>query len=178
MSEFVQPRLGANVYIAPTAYVGGDVVIGDQSTLMHHVVVRGDVAPIRIGAHVGIQDGAIVHTDKGTPLELADDVGLGHRAVVHCRKIGPRTLIGIGAIVLDDCEIGSCCVIAAGTVVTPGTIVPDGSVMMGVPGVRVRDVTDRDLATIDEVIQSYLDLNRLHTANLFPNITNSRPNAH
>jgi len=170
MSEILRPVLGRDVYIAPTSYVGGDVVIGDQSTVMHHVMIRGDIAPIRIGARVNVQDGVVIHTPHGTPLDIADDVGIGHRAIVHCRRIGTRTLIGMGAILLDDCEIGSRCIIAAGTVLSPKTLVPDGSVVMGVPGKVVREVTNRDLQAIDHVVQSYLELGRLHAAGLFPNI--------
>src|SRR3990172_2643029 len=173
MSEIFRPILGRDVYIAPTSYVGGDVVIGDQSTVMHHVMIRGDIAPIRIGARVNVQDGGILHTPRGTPLDIADDVGIGHRAIVHCRRIGPRTLIGMGAILLDDCEIGSRCVIAAGTVLSPKTLVPERSVVIGVPGKVVRQVTDRDLKVIDHVVRSYLELGRLHAAGRFPNIASS-----
>jgi len=171
MSEIMRPVLGRDVYIAPTSYVGGDVVIGDQSTVMHHVMIRGDIAPIRIGARVNVQDGSILHTPWGTALDIADDVGIGHRAIVHCRRVGPRTLIGMGAILLNDCEIGSRCIVAAGALLSPKTVVPDGSVVMGVPGKVVREVTDRDLQTIDHVVQSYLELGRLHAAGQFPNIT-------
>jgi len=173
MNEIIRPVLGRDVYIAPTSYVGGDVVIGDYSTVMHHVMIRGDIAPIRIGARVNVQDGAIVHTPHGAPLDIGDDVGIGHRAIVHCRRVGPRTLIGMGAILLDDCEIGSRCLIAAGTLLPPETIIPDGSVVMGVPGKIVREVTDRDLRAIDHVVQSYLELGRLHAAGRFPNIASS-----
>ncbi len=165
-----RPVLGRDVYIAPTSYVGGDVVIGDQSTVMHHVMIRGDIAPIRIGARVNVQDGSILHTARGIPLEIADDVGIGHRAIVHCRHIATRTLIGMGSILLDDCEIGSRCIIAAGTVLSPKSIIPDGSVVMGIPGKVVRQVTTHDLQTIDHVVQSYLELGRLHAAGRFPNI--------
>ena len=170
MTQISQPIVGTDVYIAPTAYVGGDVHLGDQTTIMHHVVVRGDMAPIRIGARVNIQDGTVVHTPAGVPLEMADDVGVGHRAVVHCRRVGTRTLIGIGAIVLDDCEIGCRCIIAAGTVLTPGTVVPDNRVVMGVPGKIVRQTSDRDLEIIDHVIESYVSLGREHAEGGFPNI--------
>ncbi len=165
-----QPVLGEQVYIAPTAYVGGDVTLGDECTVMHHVTIRGDIAPIRIGARASIQDGAVLHTPDGTALDLAEDVGVAHRAVVHGRRIGRRTLIGIGAVLLDNCEIGSRCVIAAGAVVTPGMVVPDGKVVMGTPGRIVRDVSERDLEMIDEVIRNYRRLNRLHAAGHFPNI--------
>lgn len=168
--HFKQPVLGARVFIAETAYVGGDVTLGEECTVMHHVTIRGDIAPIRIGARASIQDGAVLHTPDGTPLDIADDVGVAHRAVVHGRRIGARTLIGIGAVLLDDCQIGSRCVIAAGAVVTPGMTVPDGKVVMGTPGRIVRDATKRDLAMIDEVIRNYRRLNRLHAAGHFPNI--------
>ena len=170
MSDRVRPRLGKDVYIAPTAYVAGDVTIGDRVTIMHHVMIRGDIAPIRIGSRVNVQDGTIVHTPQGTPLDIADDVSIGHRAVVHCRSIGPRTLIGIGAILLDDCEIGSRCVVGAGSVLVPRTKIPDGSVVMGMPGQVVRQATERDLAMIDHVTRSYLDLGRSHAEGHFPNI--------
>lgn len=176
MSSHPQPRIGHEVYIAPTCYVGGDVVLGDQCTLMHHVVVRGDIAPIRIGARVNLQDGTIVHTPYGTPLDIGDDVGVGHRAIVHCRRVAARTLIGMGAILLDDSEIGSRCLIAAGTVLSPRTIIPDDSVVMGIPGKVVRKVTEKDLAAIDHVVQSYLRLGRLHAANAFANIVSNAPN--
>jgi carbonic anhydrase/acetyltransferase-like protein (isoleucine patch superfamily) len=170
MSELVRPIVGRDVYISPTSYVGGDVVIGDRSTIMHHVMIRGDIAPIRIGERVNIQDGSIVHTPHGTPLDIAADVGVGHRAIVHCRSIASRTLIGMGCILLDDCEIGSRCIIAAGSVLSPRTIVPDGSVVMGAPGKIVREISDRDLQAIDHVIRSYLELGRLHASGRYPNI--------
>ena len=166
-----QPRIGREVYIAPTAYVGGDVFLGERCTVMHHVVIRGDIAPIRIGARVNIQDGSIVHTPSGTPLDIGDDVGVGHRAVVHGRRVGSRTLIGIGAIVLDDCDVGSRCIIAAGTLLPPKTIVPDGTVMMGVPGKAVRRTNDDDLRLIDHVVSSYIELGRRHAAGAFPSFT-------
>jgi carbonic anhydrase/acetyltransferase-like protein (isoleucine patch superfamily) len=170
MSETKRPVLGNDVYIAPTSYVGGDVVLGDQVTVMHHVVVRGDIAPIRIGSRVNLQDSVVVHTAHETPLDIADDVGVGHGAIVHCRRIAERTLIGIGAVLLDHCEIGSRCIIAAGAVVAPGSQIPDGSVVMGLPSRVVRQVTEGDLETIDQVIRNYLQVGRLHAAGRFPNI--------
>ena len=166
----VRPKLGKNVYIAPTAYVGGDLVLGDNTTVMHQVTIRADIAPIRVGARVNFQDGVVVHTPWGTPLDIADDVGIGHGAIVHCRRIGPRTLIGMGSILLDDCTIGERCVIAAGAVVAPGTVIPDGSLVMGVPAKVVREVTQKDLDMIDHVVNAYQDAGRRHAAGQFPNI--------
>jgi len=173
MPDIKTPKIGKQVYIAPTAYVGGDVTLGDEVTIMHHVVVRGDIAPITIGSRVNLQDAVVVHTPYGTPLDIADDVGVGHRAIVHCRSIGTRTLVGMGSILLDDCEIGERCIIAAGAVVAPRSVVPDGSVVMGVPGAIVREVTERDLTAIDHVVESYRDIGRRHEAGAFSNIAPS-----
>jgi len=168
--HLVSPRLGRDVFIASTAYVGGDVELGDQVAVMHHVVIRGDIAPIRIGNRVNIQDGSVVHTPHGKALEIGDDVGIGHRAVVHCAAIGGRSLIGIGSILLDECHIGSRCLIAAGSVLPPGSVVPDDTVVMGIPGKPIRRTTKEDLTVIDHVVRSYIDLGRKHAAGGFPNI--------
>ena len=176
--KLIEPRIGDRVYIAPTAFVGGDVVIGDQVTVMHQVVIRGDIAPIRIGARGNLQDGAVLHTANGVALEVGDEVSVGHGAILHGRRVGSQTLIGIGSILLDGCEVGSRCIIGAATLVPPNMIVPDGSVVMGVPGTVVRQVDDRDLARIDEAVESYLNLGRLHTAGRFPNIAGQQTNPH
>lgn len=170
MSETAkQVRIGTGVYIAPTAYVGGDVELGDACTVMHQVTIRGDVSAIRIGRRVNVQDGTVIHTKTGVPLEIADDVSIGHRAVVHCRRVGRGTLIGIGAIVLDDAEIGEDCIIAAGALIPPGTKVENGKVVLGVPGRVARDVTAEDRRYIAFVNERYADLNRRHAAGEFPN---------
>ncbi len=176
MPGFRRPKIGRDVYIAPTAYVAGDVVLGDQTTVMHHVVIRGDIAPISIGSRVNIQDGSVLHTQRDVPLDIGDDVAIGHRAVVHCRRVGNRTLIGIGAIVLDGCEIGERCLIAAGSVLVPQTIIPDASMVMGIPGRVIRATGDAELDLIDQIVQSYLDLGRRHAAGQFPNINVPPPN--
>ncbi|MHC5111198.1 MAG: gamma carbonic anhydrase family protein [Planctomycetota bacterium] len=178
MENPVIPRIGKNVYIAETSYVGGEVTLGDDCTVMHNVVIRGDVAAIRIGSGVNIQDGTVVHTRTGVDLDIGDDVGIGHSAVVHCRRIDAFSLIGIGSIVLDDCEIGSRCVVAAGCVLAPGTIIPEGKVVMGVPGKIVRDVNDEDIAMITHVIQNYRRLAVEHRNGKYPNISHKYANQH
>jgi carbonic anhydrase/acetyltransferase-like protein (isoleucine patch superfamily) len=161
--------LGRNVYIAPTSYVGGDVTIGDETTIMHNATVRGDVSKIRIGARVNIQDGAVIHTDQGVDLDIEDEVSIAHRAVIHCVRIRAGTLIGIGAIVLDGCDVGRGCLVAAGTVLAPNTVIPDGKLVMGAPGKVVRDVTAEDQKRIRIAIANYIRLGRLHAAGEYPN---------
>ncbi len=158
------------MYVAPSAYVGGDVTLGDDCTVMHQAVIRGDLAPVRIGNRVNFQDGTIVHTDIGVPLEIEDDVGVGHGAVIHCRSVGAGTLIGIGAIILDDCRIGRGCIVGAGAVVTPGAVVPDGKVVMGVPAAVVRDTTDAEAGYQRKVIRTYIELGRRHAEGRYPNL--------
>jgi carbonic anhydrase/acetyltransferase-like protein (isoleucine patch superfamily) len=170
------PRVGKNVYIAPTAYVGGDVRLGDGATVMHHAAIRGDIAPIRVGARTNVQDGSVLHTRYGIPLDIADEVVIGHRAVVHCRSVGTRTLIGIGAIILDEAEIGNHCIIAAGAVVTPGTQVPDGSVFGGVPARLLRPTHDGDRAEIARIVESYVEVGGRHAAGWYPNIADAAAN--
>ena len=161
--------LGRDVYIAPTSYVGGAVSLGDQCTVMHHVTIRGDVSTIRIGARVNVQDGTIIHTQNGVDLDIGDDVGIGHRAVVHCKRIASGSLIGTGSIVLDGCEIGGNCLIAAGALIPPNTVIPDGKVVMGIPGKIVRETTDEERRYIEYVVQNYVRLGRRHASGEYPN---------
>lgn len=162
------PQIAENVFIADSARICGEVTLEADCTVMHHVTIRGDVSAIHIGQRVNIQDGTVVHTKTGVPLDIESDVGIGHRAVVHCRRVRSHSLIGIGAILLDDVEVGSDCLIAAGALVPPGTIIPDGKLVVGVPGRVLRDVTAADLDYIDHVIRRYLDLNKRHAAGEFP----------
>ncbi|UCD30072.1 MAG: gamma carbonic anhydrase family protein, partial [Planctomycetota bacterium] len=90
-----------DVYIAQSAVVEGDVILGPETNIWHHCVLRGDVAPIRVGRQVNIQEGSILHCDTDVPLQIADQVVIGHNVVVHCRSVGSRTLIGISANILD-----------------------------------------------------------------------------
>ncbi|MCG3136342.1 MAG: Protein YrdA [Phycisphaerae bacterium] len=163
-----RPTFGARNFVAETAYVCGSVKFGDDVSIWPGVIIRGDVAPITIGQRVNIQDMTMIHTRNRVPLEIGDDAAFGHRAVVHCRRIGRRTLVGIGAIVLDDAEIGEGCLIAAGAVVTPGTIIPDGKLVMGMPAKIVRDLNDRERTYIDDVIQNYLCLKEVHQRGDYP----------
>ena len=125
------PRVAESAWIAETAYVIGDVEIGDGSSVWPSAVVRGDFSSIRIGANTHIEDGCVVHT--GEPLTIGDDVTAGHGVVIHCRRVGDNVLLGNNATILDGAEIGSFSIVAAGAVVTPRTVVPEGSMVRGVP---------------------------------------------
>lgn len=165
----IRPIIGERVYLAPTAYVGGEVSVGDDTTVMHHVVIRGDVGPIRIGQRVNVQDGAILHTKTGAPLDIEDEVSIGHRAVVHCRRVGCSALIGIGAIVLDDAVVGAGAIVAAGALVPPGTTVAPNTLVIGVPARVTREVTPADRTYLARVVERYQELGRAHAAGRYPN---------
>ncbi|MBI5863232.1 MAG: gamma carbonic anhydrase family protein [Planctomycetes bacterium] len=110
-----------------------------------------------------------IHTRSGVPLDIEDEVGIGHRAVVHCRRVGRRSLIGIGSTVLDDAEIGEGSLVGAAALVPPGMIVPPGKVVVGIPARVIRDVTDEDRAYISFVIENYVRLGRVHASGTYPN---------
>lgn len=138
------PRIDPSAWVAPNAYVIGDVEIGPGASIWYGVVLRGDVEPIRIGARTNIQDGSVVHTDRGHPALIGDDVTIGHMACVHGCTIGNRALVGIGAIVLTDATLAEECVVGAGALVAEGKAFEAGSLLLGVPAKRIRGVTPQE----------------------------------
>lgn len=135
---------------------------------MHHVCIRGDIAPIRIGHHTNVQDGAILHTRYGVPLDIEEQVVIGHRAVVHCRRVGANSLIGMGAIVLDEAIVGKGAIVAAGAVVRPGSEVAPGTLVGGVPAKYLRDLNEDDHAEIARIVESYVEMGRRYASGEFP----------
>jgi carbonic anhydrase/acetyltransferase-like protein (isoleucine patch superfamily) len=127
------PRIAAGVYLAPGAVVIGDVEIGEDSSVWFNAVLRGDVAPIRIGRGSNIQDGAVLHLDRGTPCIVGNEVTIGHAAVVHGTTVGDGVTIGMGATVLSRSTIGEEAIVAAGALVPEDAVVAAGALVMGVP---------------------------------------------
>jgi carbonic anhydrase/acetyltransferase-like protein (isoleucine patch superfamily) len=154
----IEPSFGANCFIAPNATIVGDVVCGDECSFWFNAVVRGDVNSIRIGNKVNIQDGAVIHcTYQKTKTILGNNVSIGHNAIVHGSKVDDNVLIGMGAIVMDNCEIGSNSIIAAGAVLTEGTVVPSGCIYAGVPAKKVKDISEELIhGEIDRIANNYL----------------------
>lgn len=137
------PKIGQDCFLAETAAIIGDVIMGDFCSVWYGAVLRGDVNSIRIGNRVNIQDGAVLHTlyQKST-IEIADNVSIAHNAVIHGAKINSNVLIGIGAVVLDHAEIGENSIIAAGSIVLSKTKVEPGSIYAGNPAKRIKDVNE------------------------------------
>lgn len=139
------PVFGQNCFLADSAVVVGDVVMGDDCSIWFNAVVRGDVHYIRMGNKVNVQDNATIHcTYQRAPTTIGNNVSIGHNAIVHGCTIHDNVLIGMGAIVMDGCVIESNCIIAAGAVVLEGTHVPSGSIFAGVPARKVKDL-DQEL---------------------------------
>ncbi len=151
-------------FVADNAVVVGDVEIGRNTNIWPYACIRGDVAPIHIGENCSIQDhDVMVHCKHRAPLEIANNVIVGHQACVHCRSVGESTLVGIGAVILDNCIIGKNCLIAAGAVIRPGTVIPDGKMVAGVTGAIIRDISEKDLSYHLDVVSRYVDLAKAHS---------------
>lgn len=134
------PSYGENCFFADNATLIGDVVMGDSCSVWFQAVVRGDVHRIRIGNHVNIQDGAVIHaTYRTAPTTIGNNVSIGHNAIVHGCTIHDNVLVGMGAIIMDDAVVESNCIIAAGAVVTKNTTVPSGTVFGGMPAKKIKD---------------------------------------
>ncbi|MFT4646887.1 MAG: carbonic anhydrase/acetyltransferase-like protein (isoleucine patch superfamily) [Planctomycetota bacterium] len=157
----MQPVEGGG-FVAAGARVMADVTLGEDAGIWFGCVVRGDDAPIRIGARTNIQDGTIVHADPGVPNEIGSGVTVGHRCVLHGAKIGDNCLIGMGAILLGGCEIGAESLIGAGAVVKENMIVPPRSLVVGIPGRIVRSITDEEAASFQESAAGYVKQIRLY----------------
>jgi len=155
-------------YIAPGVIVTGDVLLSAGVNIWFGSVVRGDLARIIIGPRVNVQDGSIVHTDHDAPQEIEEGVVVGHRAVLHGRRIGRDSLVGMGAVLLSGCEIGEECLIAAGTLVTENRRIPPRSVVMGVPGKVIREITAEELARTHAICASYLELAQRYARGGYP----------
>jgi carbonic anhydrase/acetyltransferase-like protein (isoleucine patch superfamily) len=154
------PDLSRCAFVAPNATVIGGVKLAAGSSIWYGAVVRGDVETISIGASTNIQDGAILHGDPGQPTIVADYVTIGHRAVVHGAQIESGCLIGIGAIVLDGVRIGAGCIVGAGAVVTKD--VPAHSLVVGVPGKVVRQLSPSEVADLIIHAENYEKLALVH----------------
>jgi carbonic anhydrase/acetyltransferase-like protein (isoleucine patch superfamily) len=142
----ITPQVAASAYVDDSAQIVGDVVIGDESSVWLNAVIRGDVNAIRIGARSNLQDGVIVHVnhDPSHPTIVGDDVTVGHGAVLHGCTVDHRCLIGMRAVLLNGCHIGSDSIVAAGTLIPERITIPPGSLVMGSPGKVRRPLTDAE----------------------------------
>ena len=152
------PHFHPTVRIAENVSVIGDVTLEEHSSLWYGTIVRGDAAPIVIGANTNIQDGCILHADPGIPAVIGKNVTVGHGAILHGCIVGDNCLIGMGATLLNNCVIGAGSIIAAGALVTERTIIPPGSMVMGCPGKVVRTIRPDELDANRASAEHYVEL--------------------
>ncbi|MGE7094003.1 gamma carbonic anhydrase family protein [Lysinibacillus sp. NPDC048646] len=151
-----KPVVHESVFQAPGTYIIGDVLIDEESSIWFNAVLRGDEDTISIGKRCSIQDNATIHLFEGAPVIVEDDVTVGHQVVLHGCKIGRRTIVGMGSVILDYAEIGEECIIGANTLITQGTKIPPRSLVVGSPGKIVRTLQDKDFELIQLSIDIYV----------------------
>ncbi|MGH9764767.1 MAG: gamma carbonic anhydrase family protein [Blastocatellia bacterium] len=166
--EGKRPRIGNNVFIAPTAVIIGDVEIGEGASIWFGAVLRGDEGSIIIGAGSNVQDNAVLHTTPWSPTRLAENVTVGHAACLEGCDIGSATVVGMGAIILEKAVIGESVMIAAGCVITPGTIVPARTLVAGVPGVVKRELDSASIEGLRFNSSSYHHLRERYLQHQYP----------
>lgn len=156
------PRIAESAFISEAAYVIGDVEIGENSSVWPGAVIRADFDSIKIGSYCAVEDCAVIHS--GSPnspvgdVIIGDKVHIGHGAVLNCRKIGNKVLIGMNATVLHDAEIGNGCIIAAGSLIEQGAKIPDNSFVAGVPGKIMGKPAEKHLRWVNVAPERYAGL--------------------
>lgn len=148
--------IGKDVFIAPTATVIGDVVLGDEVNIWYGAVLRGDSDKITVGAKSNIQDNAVIHCDPNDPAVIGEECIIGHCAIVHGAKLANNVLIGMNATVLNNAEIGEFSIIGANALVTGGTKIPPKSLVLGSPAKVVKTLTDKQIEGIKRNSEVYV----------------------
>lgn len=154
----ISPTLAKNVFIAPTATLIGDVVLETECSVWFGAILRADNEQIYIGARSNIQDGAIIHVDPGFPVRLGQDVVVGHGAIIHGASVADQSLIGMRATLLNGVKVGKGCIIGAHSLLTAGTEIPDYSLVLGIPGKVVKQLSPEQVEQIKENAAHYVDL--------------------
>jgi carbonic anhydrase/acetyltransferase-like protein (isoleucine patch superfamily) len=151
------PKLGSKVFIAPSAYVIGNVELADDCSVFFSAVLRGDIQTIKVGKGSNIQEHALLHSSHNrSECLIGEFVTIGHRAIVHGAKVGNNCIIGMGATILDDAVIEENCLIGAHALVTSKTIIPAGSLVMGSPAKVVRTLNEAEINSLKESAISYI----------------------
>jgi gamma-carbonic anhydrase len=157
------PKIHESAFIAEDAVVIGDVEIAENASVWFGTIIRGDVNFIRIGARTNIQDGCVLHVSRATHATvLEENITVGHRVTLHGCYVEKNCLIGIGAIVLDGARIGKNSLVAAGSLVTTGTQIPERSLVMGAPARVKRQLTDEEVARLEDSAQNYVTLSEIY----------------
>jgi carbonic anhydrase/acetyltransferase-like protein (isoleucine patch superfamily) len=155
-----RPVLPEEYYVADSASVIGDVVLGNQSSIWFGAVLRGDIEPITVGERSNIQDNSVAHTGKGKPVVIGTDTTVGHKVMLHACTVGNNCLIGMGAILLDGCCIGDNCIVGAGALIKQNQVIPDGSLAVGAPARVIRKLSDDEISNVRKYSERYVILQK------------------
>ncbi|BCU68402.1 acetyltransferase [Sulfolobales archaeon HS-7] len=160
IEEFMgkKPVISPSAFIHSSAYIMGDVNIGDDTSIWHYATIRGDNEKVIIGKGSNIQEHCSIHTDTGFPSILGNYVSVGHNAVIHGASISDYVIVGMGAILLNGSRVGEYSIIGAGSVVTEGTVIPPYSIAVGVPAKVIRKANEKDVKRITENAYDYIRL--------------------
>jgi carbonic anhydrase/acetyltransferase-like protein (isoleucine patch superfamily) len=161
-----KPKIGSNVFIAPTATVIGDVEIADGVSIWYGAVLRGDLAHIKVGRNTNIQDNCTVHTDTDKPAVIGEHVTVGHNAVVHGCTVESNCLIGINAVILNDAHIKTGSIVASGSVVKEKQTVGPFHLVAGIPAILKKDLGDKAASKFDRSVSIYLRLAAEHISDV------------
>ncbi|SDH77077.1 Carbonic anhydrase or acetyltransferase, isoleucine patch superfamily [Pseudomonas flavescens] len=153
-------------WVAPTATLIGKVRLEAGASVWFGAVLRGDNELIHIGEHSNVQDGAVMHTDMGSPLTLGKGVTVGHNAMLHGCTVGDYSLVGINAVVLNGARIGKHCIIGANALIAEGKDIPDGSLVVGSPGKVVRELTEQQKKLLEASAAHYVQNARRYATDL------------
>ena len=149
------PVLSPSARMAPSAVLVGQVEVAEQANIWYGAVLRGDNAPICVGAGTNIQENAVLHCDAGAPLHVGRDVTVGHGAILHSCTVEDTCLIGMGAILLNGCVIGAGSLVAAGALVTQNTQIPPGSLVVGSPARVLRPLAPEAFKELEDSAAEY-----------------------
>lgn len=162
-----KPQNSGDNWVAPNAIVIGNVTLEKNSSIWFNVVLRGDIENIYIGEGSNIQDGSVLHTDPGCPLKIGKNVTVGHLVMLHGCTVDDNSLIGIGAVILNNAKIGKNCIIGAKALITENKEIPDNSLVVGTPGKIIRKVTDIEIKHISENAKHYQDNWKKYSKSIF-----------
>jgi carbonic anhydrase/acetyltransferase-like protein (isoleucine patch superfamily) len=154
-------------WIASNATVIGDVTLEKNTSIWFNATLRGDIENIHIGAGSNVQDGSVLHTDPGYPLKIGKNVTVGHLVMLHGCSVGDNSLIGIGAVILNNAKIGKNCIIGAKALITENKEIPDNSLVVGMPGNIIRQVTNEEIKLIKENAVLYQDNWKKYSKSIF-----------
>lgn len=153
-------------WVAPNAVLIGKVRLEAGASVWFNAVLRGDNELIHIGENSNVQDGTVIHTDMGSPLEVGKGVTIGHNAMLHGCTVGDYSLIGISSVILNGAKIGKYCIIGANSLIGEGKVIPDGSLVMGSPGKVVRELTEIQKKMLEASAAHYVQNARRYARDL------------